>query len=382
MKGGFSFCGTDIADLGIYYVPPTSNMYVYGQTNVYEHEETFEGHHGGYYYGTTVQPKEFSLRCYFEDSHINQGILDNIQAFFRRGRTGRLIFQNRDWLWYSATVMNIDFSALSNYLNGFITINLKAYYPFARTDAKFLTPSDEMHYTSPVLGELVLNENLFGTDVFVEESYSSKKNTGLMYQERTPTTIFTGVTEDFTFLLYNAGDEYAAVSVEMAGDAGDDGVIVTNNTTQQKCKLLGFDKSQTTDLGLYVASDALNGKTYLTDNHSNGDLKFMYHDYGFITLAPGLPIKRDLEVTKTAGVPRITGDKLFSESDLGKYIYIEEAWHKIVSVSDENAINIDADLTQSGTEAATIVAMNEMSVTVSNGTDLDTIQFVYKNTFR
>ena len=107
MQGGFSFCGVDIAKFGLEYVPPLDQTYVFGGAPYEVHQETFDAHHGGYFYGTTVQPKDFTLKCLYQDLHIAHGSLTAIENFFRRGKTGRLVFAQRDWLWYTATVVGI-----------------------------------------------------------------------------------------------------------------------------------------------------------------------------------------------------------------------------------------------------------------------------------
>ena len=89
MQGGFSFCGTDIAELGLEYVPDNANTYVYAGSTYKVHEQAFDGHDGGYYYGVTTGIKPFTLRCIFEGSHINDGILTKVESFFRKGKTGR-----------------------------------------------------------------------------------------------------------------------------------------------------------------------------------------------------------------------------------------------------------------------------------------------------
>ena len=61
MQGGFSFCGAEITDFGLEYVPQNNETWVYGHSNYQTNEQSYEGHHGGYYYGTTIQPKEFHL---------------------------------------------------------------------------------------------------------------------------------------------------------------------------------------------------------------------------------------------------------------------------------------------------------------------------------
>lgn len=122
MQGGFSFCGTDIADLGLEYVPDNANTYVFAGSDYKVNEQVFDGHHGGYFYGSTVQPKVFTLRCIYEETHINDGILTRVENFFRRGRSGRLVFKKRPWVYYVATVTGLDTSSITNYLNGIVTI--------------------------------------------------------------------------------------------------------------------------------------------------------------------------------------------------------------------------------------------------------------------
>ena len=132
MIGGFSFCGVDIDTLGLEYAPDNSNTYVYKPSLWNMDEDSFESHDGGYFYGTSVRPKDFSLRCIYQDTHVGHGGMTKLFHLFSRGKTGRLIFQKRPWCWYTATVVSVDISQMRNYMNGIVTINLRAYYPFAR----------------------------------------------------------------------------------------------------------------------------------------------------------------------------------------------------------------------------------------------------------
>ena len=104
MQGGFSFCGTDIAELGLEYVPDNANTYVWAGSTYKVHEQAFDGHDGGYFYGTTTAAKPFTLRCIYQETHINEGILTKVESFFRKGKSGRLVFKNRPWVYYVATV--------------------------------------------------------------------------------------------------------------------------------------------------------------------------------------------------------------------------------------------------------------------------------------
>ena len=104
MVRGFIFNGVDVDTIGLEYAPAMSNTFVHGESSFKTHTETNDGADGGYYYGETVQPKTFQLRCFFEDTFINSGVMTRIEALFRRGKTGKLIFKERPWCYYIATV--------------------------------------------------------------------------------------------------------------------------------------------------------------------------------------------------------------------------------------------------------------------------------------
>ena len=166
MRGGFSFCGIDIADLGIEYAPENKDTYVYrpSKSNVYE--ETFDGHDGGYFFGSSKQPKEFVLRCYYEDKHIARGLMARIYDLFRVGQSGKLIFSQRPWCYYYATVTDFDDSTMYNYMNGLFVITMKAYYPFARG--------------LPVYNKIIDEEHLFYNVVNDPYHCDIMENTGIL----------------------------------------------------------------------------------------------------------------------------------------------------------------------------------------------------------
>lgn len=355
MQGGFSFCGVDIAKYGLEYVPPLDQTYVFAGSDNEVHQELFEAHNGGYYYGATVQPKDFTLRCIYQDRHLLHGILSTIESFFHRGRTGRLVFQNRNWLWYTATVIDVDVSDIRNNRNGFVTITMRAYYPFARHD--FIS---------------IGSKNVLDSHIAA--------NTGLLAAEETPETRFENVTQDMDLLLYNGGSERASVAVALAGDAGE-GVVITNHTTGQTAKFVAFSTDKTTNAGKYIVSDALNGKTVLTDG-TNSERGFMYHDHGFLELIPSFPIERDIYVTYKANSNRISVSGFELDDDvIGRFVFIEEAWHKITAKTDDTIV-INTETNQDGEGCTNIVTMNEVNIKLLGGASLSKLQFIYKPTFQ
>lgn len=355
MQGGFSFCGVDIAKFGLEYVPPLDQTYVFGSAPYEVHQETFDAHHGGYFYGTTVQPKDFTLKCLYQDQHIAHGMLTAIENFFRRGKTGRLVFDRRDWLWYTATVVNVDTSDLRNYRNGFVTVTLRAYYPFSRHD-HISIGEDNMLY-----------------------SYIAA-NTGLLSAEETPPTSLGEMTQSASFMLYNGGSERASVAIAIAGEAGE-GVTITNHATGQTAKFIAFTKAITSDSEKYIVSDALNGKTVLTDG-TQSERSFMYHDHGFIELEPSYPIERNVYAAYEANSDKVNviGAEL-GDDVIGRHIYIDGVWRKITAI-DDNTLTIDAVCCNSGSCYTNIVTMNEIEVELSAGAELTKLDFIYKPTFQ
>lgn len=382
MKGGFSFCNIDIEDVGLNYAPENNDTYVYrpGASNV--HEETFEGHDGGYVYGASREPKEFILRCYYEDTHVAKGLMSRAHALFKVGKTGLLVFKRRPWCYYYATVTNVNTDDMYSYLNGLFVITMKAYYPFARG----LEINGHMFYNLPTDSyhdEIMANTGIFDKDFLVPQ----------MSFNTTP------ITQQKSIILYNPGTERAKVNIVIAGNAGD-GVTIANKTTEQMCRYVAFNTSGDE----YVYTDAINGKTVF-DNGSERRLAFLYHDYGFIELEPSFPIVRNIFASYDGNTVTTTNTLYNKDRDaqvedqiilgepynslpykewyIGKYIYLDN-WYKILRCEDEHTITIqprDGQLPTTGTVQTNIVLMNEITITPTQGASLSKLSFIYKPTY-
>lgn len=432
MSGGFSFCGIDCGDLGLEYAPSMQDMYVFREGTYGVHEEAFDAHHGGFYYGNTVKPKDFTLRCIFQDTEVLEGIISRCMRFFRRGRTGKLVFNKRPWLWYVATVVSIDVTQFTNHYNGFFTINMRAYYPFARHRDAFLPddPSDDMLENSGLIGE----DYMPFTDILnnrrVQDVLEHCRD-GTMINGNTITNLHlvNGIT--YNLLLYNGGTERAPVAIEIAGDVGD-GISIHNKTTGQTCSIIALTKALTTSKNKYLVCDALTGKTVLT-NGETSELGFMYHHEGFIELEPSFPIWRNQPMTMVGGsrnmiwwekyVP-VEGDRHTADEDkserkgfandeyIGKFInvhreprttyagpYLNENWDTnakggywipVTNVIDGSTLEVvprtkvDGEPLFANTyeqDDRNIVTMNEIEITVRKTADLTRLRFVYRPTF-
>ena len=352
MHGGFTFCGVDIADLGIEYAPEIEHTYVYKPAETQIHEETFDGHDGGYYYGAWKNPKEFKLRCVFEE-RIDRGLLAKVYALFKVGKSGKLVFQRRPWCYYYATVSEpIDDSELKTYLSGTFVITMKAYYPFARCDQFFNLRTDPYHY------EIMENTALFDHDGMI------------------PETDFTDLSMETPVLLANPGTEPAALSIEIAGDTGA-GVVIENKTNGTSCAFTPMTRAGTTDIGAYVRVNGISGKTTLIRD-LNQQSALIYHSQGFITLEPAFPCIREI-YAESSGTTITMTNRVF-EDVIGKFILIDGAWYKISGQEDFNKLIVQNTLPDWRGQT-TIMSMNELVVRPLDTMYLSTLKFDYKPTF-
>ena len=204
---------------------------------------------------------------------------------FRRGRTGKLIFKNRPWCYYIATVTkNVNFADLKSYLNGIVTINMTAYYPFARCDQMFINGNADPN----------ANMLLESTGMFMDAGDNS--SWGIV--DKASNLTWQNVTDGYQGYLYNPGTERADLAISVSGYVSS-GMIIHNDTTGQSMKITKINRDNTTNAGQELVVDSLNGKSLMVNTStgavvSNG---YIYHDYGFIQLAPCTPIYRDVAIT-------------------------------------------------------------------------------------
>lgn len=353
MRGGFSFCGVDIADIGIEYAPEIEDTYVYKPATTNIHEETFDGHDGGYMYGAWREPKEFTLRCLFEEKRIDRGLLAKVYSLFRVGRSGKLIFQRRPWCYYYATVSEpIDDSEFLTYLSGTFVIKMKAYYPFARSDMFTCLKTNEHAY------EIMENTAMFDHDGMI------------------PETDFTNLDAETPVILANPGTEPAALNIKIAGDTGS-GVVIENKTNGTSCGFTPMTRAGTTDIGAYVYVNGISGNTTLVKDLTK-KTAFIYHSQGFITLEPAFPVLREIYV-KTSGKTVTTTNRIF-EDVVGQFIYIDGSWHKIQTQPNLNTL-ITYTTMPTWAGQTTIMRMNELTVRPLDSMYLSTLNFIYQPTF-
>jgi len=351
-SGSFTFCGIDVSSLGLEYAPDISETFVYRPAGTQSFINTYDSHNGGYYYGFNVEPKEFTLRCIFEEKNIDKGIMAKIYALFKVGKTGKLVFSRRPWCYYYATVTDPVQTEYTNYLNGIVTISLKAMYPFARSNITTVLRGDKNYE--------MLRAN---TAVFDKEDMELPIEYDLM--------------EESHLLLANQGAERAALGFYLSGDVGE-GIIIKNHTTQQECKMIKITNENTTDVNKEVFVDPINGKVLLIGDNTK-EYAFKFHEYGFIELEPAYPAMRDIFINSVIGGTVSVANKI-DQDITGRYIHINNEWHEILDQPDEHTLTVDSAVYLHKQTRTMAILMNEIEIRPI--TDMDVhIRFIYKPTY-
>lgn len=287
MQTSFTFDGVDIAEYGLSYVPPNEHTYVWKPTQHNLHEQTIEGKNGGYFFGVTKQPKIFNLRCVFEDSTITDGLVFKIYNDFPIGKRGRLRFSNRNWIYYDCVITNVE-DNITNYRNGVMNFQMKAYEAVGHSDYSYI-PED-----SEYADDMKSNSNFITSNVFDCQELHSITNTQSIY-------------------IYNGGMEYAHTKIGIQGTSSN-GINIYNKATDAMCKMAPF----TTTSAQEVLVDSFSGKTTLKENNQTTP-KYLYHNAGFVTLKPNH--KRRLEMESVVSGNVLTSDRdIFTSDMVGKIL--------------------------------------------------------------
>lgn len=362
--GGFSYRGKNIGDFGeIYYAPDASERGEYALPYKVDEQE-INGRDGAYYYGNHVEPREFNLRCYYEE--LTQQTKEDIIRWFGRNTKGRLIFDERNYVYYdvipNARVEFDDYRGMTcNGLRykGILTIHLKAYCPFGKLMASALVNN------VPVLGvNAYVDISILG-----EATTAADDETLILLSYREPSKQY-----DLTatsFYIYNPGTEATPLRIRLAGDA-ENGTI-TNVTNGKRCVVKGMTQGNTTNVGKSLYIDADTGRVTLVGTLDT-QLAFEMHDYGYIWLDPCTPFVREIEVAYTNGSKVVTSAQAFTEEMAGQFIWLNNKWHKIAQYNGVSGITLADAMDATGSETTQIVTMNELTF---DGFTLTKLEFYY-----
>lgn len=357
----FSFSGINISHFGVHYAPDRPDWHIWDDDYSVVNK-TVDSQDGGQWYGSSVRPKEFNLRCYFED--ITEFQLAFIIGLFERNRFGDLIFDERPWLVYKARITKrpniVKYPTPSGRYSGVITVYLTAYYPFAKSNIHVLEDNEDY---------LGLSDRL-------------KNTTGILYRDRTPKV--QDISESsraigqFEFYLLNGGNAKADTVIRIAGDVGE-GVVIHNATLGRSCKVTGLTEANTSSEGKWLEIYSQTGECFITNGNSrqNG---WAHHDAGYIQLAHTGIIRRGIGLKFEGNTIKADID-VFIPSDTGKHIWAESGWVQIVSVTDARTITVDPPAPVNGIGSGDIVLLNKIVVTPLSTMSLTKFEVDYYHTF-
>lgn len=185
--------------------------------------------------------------------------------------------------------------------------------------------------------------------------------TGLLSAEMTPEA---PTSNSSFFLLYNPGTEEGHTVFRIAGDVSEDGLLIRNLTTGQKCKVVNLKVSSLLK-GASLEFDSKKCQTRVTLGDKT-ELAYPFHDEGYITLAPCLPFVRSAAVSHTAGSNMVSSDGAFAPHMKGQYLYLD-GWKCIRQVMDTNTAILSEAVNRTGTSETPVVTMNEIEITGGEG---------------
>ena len=346
VESGFSFAGKHCSEFGLRYIPDRNDRFPsVPDFSMIDTEVT--GRAGGYVYGTKVSARTFDLDCFYEDLSIEQ--VENIIRWISREQKGRLVFDDRPWVYYdvyvsakpTGTIWEHDWFDRVNYMSsGQMTLHFKAYSPFGCMAYKTYN------------------------DIDID---GAAKRSGIVEAAKMPPAV---QPQAGTYLLYNPGTEYAYTRIEIGGTAPN-GVSIYNSTTNERCSLVSLPEDPN-----YLVIDADYG--YVKELPTNPDgYAYEYHNDGYIRLAPCIPYDRDVIVRTAAGSANIAVQGATMTSDYtGRYIWLGGAWRRILTVRDGNNCIIDTTMTNDAIETTMITVMNTVSIS-GEGMELSRLTIDY-----
>lgn len=361
MVADIIFNGVTLGDHGVFYAPETADWHSWSET--YKTiDKSNDSQHGGHWYGYSIEPKAFKLRCYFEDLQMHE--LDYVLSLFAPGNIGSLSFSERPWATYIVRVTKpfelMKYPSQNGTLSGTVVFYTTAYYPFATCDQQTI---EAVQADRPQ--DLADMMNLTGII----------SNAQALAASNIPAA---PITSQFTFLCNNAGNAMADTVLNIAGDVGT-GVIIHNATTNQTCKIVKLTAANSTDMNRELRVDSKTGRTYLLDGATTINA-YQYHESGFIQLAPSYPVKRSVAVTYNG--TSITADTaVFDKTDAGKYVWLNGGWVKVTWYSSPTSLVVATPAATTDVYTADILRLNQITVTPVTTMSLTTFDLTYAGTF-
>lgn len=251
---GFSFGGVHSSELGIVRISDGSRFEESLLPNFQDKTATVSGKDGIYYFGSDNQQKEVTLSFAFD--HLTEEQLRRLKQVFSTKKPQRFISDEKPYKYYmvkvaqSAIIQHLcfDLDEGTRIYKGEGTLNLVAYYPYARSVHKFLNEfnegnnSDFIIYPDTITAENQ-DKNYNGIyDLMVEGNKPFSNEQGLLYYNKSEWSASTGMMNEqgnLDIAQLDAINNIVRIPVYNAGDLEADFklFIKSNSQTENQINL-------------------------------------------------------------------------------------------------------------------------------------------------
>lgn len=306
---------------------------------------------GGEYFHTRAATRKWDLECQYEQ--ITYAEREQILRWLDWRSGGELIFDDRPYAsYYVRPTKKIDFKDYlqsemgAELYSGTFTITFTAYDPFAKLTWKQVDGDEK--YADRALIETGL----------VDTDYS-----------------FVSLTNADTYAaIYNPGTEVGHSVIRFAGKTGSGDLTIYNSTTEEKCVLKG---GLETESGDYYELDSKTGRVEKVSGNKR-KVDFVFHDEGYITFKPHMPLVRNISIATTENTRDIESpDGLFTEDMVGQYIYLGE-WKYISEVISSTQATINSPWPYTGVFNCHIATINYLTITKADDAEIEMLEIECK----
>lgn len=251
---GFSFGGVHSSELGIVRISDGSRFEESLLPNFQDKTATVSGKDGIYYFGSDNQQKEIALSFAFD--HLTEEQLRRLKQVFSTKKPQQFISDEKPYKYYmvkvaqSAIIQHLcfDLDEGTRIYKGEGTLNLVAYYPYARSVHKFLnefnagSDNDFIIYPDAITADNK-NKDYSGIyDLMIESDKPLSNEQGLLYYNKNEWATSTGMMEEqgqLDIAQLDAVNNIVRIPVYNAGDLEADFklFIKSNSQTENQINL-------------------------------------------------------------------------------------------------------------------------------------------------
>lgn len=251
---GFSFGGVHSSELGIVRISDGSRFEESLLPNFQDKTATVSGKDGIYYFGSDNQQKEITLSFAFD--HLTEKQLRRLKQVFSTKKPQQFILDEKPYKYYmvkvaqSAIIQHLcfDLDEGTRIYKGEGTLNLVAYYPYARSVHKFLNKfnegnnSDFIIYPDTITAENQDKDYSGIYDLMVEGNKPFSNEQGLLYYNKSEWSASTSMMNEqgnLDIAQLDAINNIVRIPVYNAGDLEADFklFIKSNSQTENQINL-------------------------------------------------------------------------------------------------------------------------------------------------